>query len=180
MVGGVASRGPLQAEPTAYQAQRMYPNHPLLQQGPNGAAAWGTAGLNLTGAGVANFNMGLGGTTVAHLPSDVIGSVGNATAPGITLLHPFAGPPMYAPSDTTHLIPAAYDLATSLPNLNGSHPVTTFGYELNTKKRACDQCNHSKVRCDFADPCGTSFMLRRGGVHTHDFVCVCAAGSKHA
>lgn len=27
------------------------------------------------------------------------------------------------------------------------------GYDFGYKKRACDQCNHSKVRCDFADPC---------------------------
>jgi hypothetical protein len=31
-----------------------------------------------------------------------------------------------------------------------------LGFDFGFKKRACDQCNHSKVRCDFNDPCGES------------------------
>ncbi|WVR05802.1 hypothetical protein IAU60_002827 [Kwoniella sp. DSM 27419] len=32
-------------------------------------------------------------------------------------------------------------------------PPSGITYEWVSKKRACDQCNHSKVRCDFSDPC---------------------------
>jgi len=39
---------------------------------------------------------------------------------------------------------------------SSSGSLNSLGYEFGFKKRACDQCNHSKVRCDFSEPCRKS------------------------
>jgi hypothetical protein len=117
-------------EPTVFQAQRMYPNHPLLNPGGGGG-----------GFAAVDFNFGMGG-----LPADVIPHPHHHQLAGMPFFGAGAGggyAVMAAPA-------SAYDLASTVP-----HPLlSAAGYELSTKRRACDQCNHSKVRCDFADPCG--------------------------
>lgn len=111
----------------------MYPNHPLLQQ--SGSAGWSMDSLDLQSA---QFNIGQAGMLGADM------SQGMETAPGdIAFIHPFMSNG-YDPN-----LVSGYEFSSSMPN--GS---SMMGYELSVKKRACDQCNHSKVRCDFADPCG--------------------------
>lgn len=129
---------PAPPEPTPYQAQRMYPNHPLLQQ--NHPASWSATQLDL-GAGA-------GGTTYGvDIPATQLGSLDSHSA--ISFGHPFG-------ATTMHYSGSEHGSSTSPVAFGSSMPssLSSLGFESSLKKRACDQCNHSKVRCDFAEPCG--------------------------
>ncbi|KAL7421048.1 hypothetical protein Q5752_003932 [Cryptotrichosporon argae] len=119
------------------QAQRMYPNHPLLQQPQT---AWSTHPLSDYTA-----HMPVQSKFSLPLTNTALGSQEAAYAqayniPGV-LAPPFSSAPMRSGSSDQGAGPA---LASSMPS---------FGFDLGPKKRACDLCNHSKVRCDFNTPC---------------------------
>ncbi|KAL1407519.1 hypothetical protein Q8F55_006952 [Vanrija albida] len=123
---------PTGPDPTLFQAQRMYPNHPLLQTNN----AWSTGHLDLAGTGLsmADYALPLGD----HLGAGTLG--GHS---GLSFTQPYGSAPMRLSGSDQGIIPSAYSAGG----------LASRGFELSMKKRACDQCNHSKVRCDFADPC---------------------------
>ncbi|WVQ97346.1 hypothetical protein IAU59_004457 [Kwoniella sp. CBS 9459] len=129
-----------QAQPQL-QAQRMYPHHPLLASSnftdPSvQAQTWSNnpAQAYASTAGMSNFVNPAAGT---GNPQAILGNPLNPP----TFDPPFTAQPMrITESDQGY---------TSAINV----PPTGITYEWGFKKRACDQCNHSKVRCDFADPC---------------------------
>lgn len=130
------------------QALRMYPHHPLLASRPvqpsiasdswntNPSGSFAAAGMTAMTAISPPFDstpQRLGGNfqtfqgqpfLVGQLPNDP----------------PFTGQPMRLSGSDQGMKTADGHSASVL-------------YEWGVKKRACDQCNHSKVRCDFADPC---------------------------
>lgn len=133
-VAGVSSQRPSQPEPTPYQAQRMYPNHPLLQQNNN---AW-IPRMDLNGDPNA---MAFGPT--GGIPD----GKGGLLDPSLAFM-PYGMPMQAVPGQENHLYSVGPGGVMSMQG--------NMGYEIPVKKRACDQCNHSKVRCDFAEPCGKS------------------------
>ncbi|OCF31099.1 hypothetical protein I316_07230 [Kwoniella heveanensis BCC8398] len=126
------------------QAQRMYPHHPLLASSSSlgsinpsmQAQTWSNdpAQTYASTAGMSSFVNPAAGT---GNPQAILGNPLNPP----TFDPPFTAQPMrITESDQGY---------TSAINI----PPTGITYEWGFKKRACDQCNHSKVRCDFADPC---------------------------
>lgn len=128
-----------------FQALRMYPHHPLLASRPVqpsiASNSW-------------NSNPG-----------------GSFAAAGMMAMSPPFDPTIQRPGGNIQPYQVQPFLVGQLPNdlpftgqpmrLSGSdrgmkatdvHSASVF-YECGMKKRACDQCNHSKVRCDFANPC---------------------------
>lgn len=116
--------------PPQLQAQRMYPNHPLLAGTPS-PMPWNTPGVNgMVRSPVNTFDNAMLGTTV--------NSAG---------FHPgLASPVRWSGADL--------GAGASAAMTRNESSLTSSSYnEFGVKKRACDQCNHSKVRCDFAHPC---------------------------
>lgn len=119
-----------QQQPPQLQAQRMYPNHPLLAGTPP-PMTWGNASANgLMRSPVNAFNSAM---------------LGTPTSAGF---HPGLASPVRWPG-------ADLGIGSSAMMRNESGYASS-GYDFGMKKRACDQCNHSKVRCDFAHPCSKS------------------------
>lgn len=134
--------------PPQLQAQRMYPHHPLLAGTPQPPQlqqqqSW------LGGQGL--------GTITASSPPSLFNpfnpgpsTAGPATAlpynPMLASQSPYAGVPMrISGSDQSTGSGGSLSMGRS-----GS---SSYGYEFGWKKRACDQCNQSKVRCDSQEPC---------------------------
>lgn len=123
--------------PPQLQAQRMYPNHPLLAGTPS-PMAWNTPGLN-----------GLVRSPVNTFDNAVLGTPVNSAG-----FHPGLASPVRWPG-------ADLGAGSSAAMTRNESNFTSSSYnEFGIKKRACDQCNHSKVRCDFAHPCSESTQLR--------------------
>lgn len=119
-----------QQQPPQLQAQRMYPNHPLLAGTPP-PMTWGNPNANgLMRSPVNAFNSAM---------------LGTPTSAGF---HPGLASPVRWPG-------ADLGIGSSAMMRNESGYASS-GYDFGMKKRACDQCNHSKVRCDFAHPCSKS------------------------
>lgn len=132
-LSGLSAQRPNLPEPTPYQAQRMYPNHPLLQQNHN---VWAPR-LDLN---VDRSSMAFG---PAGVSSDNKGAL---LDPSLAYMAPYGMPLSVIPGQESQ----SYNIGPS-----GIMPMQhNMGYEIPVKKRACDQCNHSKVRCDFSEPCG--------------------------
>lgn len=113
--------GPHLPEHTAFQAQRMYPNHPLLQQNTANSQPWAQS-----------FSLG-------HANQFATDPMGNLNIMTSNFSAPIG----------SEMSPVSQTFDPSLTN-----PAPPLGLDLAAKKRACDQCNHSKVRCDCAEPCG--------------------------
>lgn len=124
---------------TALPAHQLYPNHPLLANSPRtatsnlGMNAWqyggtqpGVNGFTGTGADYSTFNANLMG--------------------GHSYGMPFTATPM-------RLTGSEQGMTSGMGRVNSGNYLG-MSIDYGTKKRACDQCNHSKVRCDFNDPCG--------------------------
>ncbi|WVF70578.1 hypothetical protein IAT40_005370 [Kwoniella sp. CBS 6097] len=123
------------------QAQRMYPHHPLLAaSGPINpsiqAQTWSNnpSQAYASTAGMSNFVNPVAGT---GNPQAILGNPLNPP----TFDPPFTAQPMRITESDQ-----GYSSSINIPP-------TGITYEWGFKKRACDQCNHSKVRCDFAEPC---------------------------
>lgn len=143
LVSHTAAVVPPPPEPTAYQAQRMYPNHPLLQQ--QNATGWASGAYDL---GSQQYAAPLGHSDQMGMQQG--GGLSYSQSPYVSTAMRLSGSDQ---GGTMTFAPTAF--ATSLPNtFHGSHQPSAVGFEPFVKKRACDQCNHSKVRCDFAEPCG--------------------------
>ena len=119
----------------------MYPHHPLLAGPPSGQAWYGE------GAG-----MSIGATAISA--PQFANLFVNTALPGMggnilngTIQPPFTAVPMRLSGSDQGVGSANARAMTTGPNL------TNLEYDFGYKKRACDQCNHSKVRCDFAEPC---------------------------
>ncbi|ORX39256.1 hypothetical protein BD324DRAFT_321282 [Kockovaella imperatae] len=123
----------------ALQAQRMYPHHPLLAN-PD---------LQTTGP-LQNTTQWSNFTSL-----DGLNSAPLTTAVPLTNVSPIQGidtsaytgqmkfPMQFSTSD--------HGIGSSSMGRNSSSS-SSISYDY-VKKRACDQCSHSKVRCDFAEPC---------------------------
>lgn len=111
----------------------MYPNHPLLVGNPL-SANWD----------MTNFNDMSRSPIPQTYPNPAYAGMAN----------PYAGP-SYQSAIPIPMRPTGSDqgLGSSAMGRNSSG-LSGMSFDLGYKKRACDQCNHSKVRCDFADPCG--------------------------
>ncbi|WVW82250.1 hypothetical protein I302_104256 [Kwoniella bestiolae CBS 10118] len=147
------------------QAQRMYPHHPLLAGGSNENGiidvqpqhqTWSAnpSQAFATTAGMTNLSSSPHAQTFVN----PVTGTGNPNA--------ILGNPLYPNSSNNNLLPTFDPPFTAAPmKITGSEqgyssvgqvPINNNSgvlYEWGFKKRACDQCNHSKVRCDFADPC---------------------------
>ncbi|WWD17931.1 hypothetical protein CI109_102376 [Kwoniella shandongensis] len=144
------SQQPQQAQ---LQAHSMYPHHPLLTGTATQSVQAQTWNANpsqafATTAGMTNFSSSIYGQTFVN-PVSGTGNpnaiLGNPPFPAVpTFDPPFTAAPMRMSGSDQGYGPMGRN---SSPNLSG------ITYEWGFKKRACDQCNHSKVRCDFADPC---------------------------
>lgn len=115
--------------PPQLQAQRMYPNHPLLAETPS-PMAWNTPGPD----GSVRSPLNTFNNTMLGTPVNPAGF-----HPGI------ASPVRWAGADL--------GTGSSAMARNESSYTSSSYNEFGIKKRACDQCNHSKVRCDFSHPC---------------------------
>lgn len=114
------------------QAQALFPHHPLLAGTPSPLFV-NTAGVN-----------GVMGSPVNSYHPSVLGGPA-ATVNGFH--HSMASPMTWSNSDMG---------ASSSSMTRNESSLSSYDYGL--KKKACDQCNHSKQRCDFAHPCGESFL----------------------
>lgn len=133
-LAGVSAQRPSQPEPTPYQAQRMYPNHPLLQQNNN---AW-----------IPRMDMNGDPNAMAFGPAGGIpDGKGGLLDPSLAFMS-YGMPMQGVPGQENQLYNVGPGGVMAMQS--------NMGYEIPVKKRACDQCNHSKVRCDFAEPCGKS------------------------
>ncbi|KIR74695.1 hypothetical protein I310_00969 [Cryptococcus deuterogattii CA1014] len=130
------------------QALRMYPHHPLLASRPvqpsiasdswntNPSGSFAAAGMTAMSPPFDSTPQRLGGNFQAFQGQPfLVGQLPNDP--------PFTGQPMRLSGSDQGMKTADGHSASVL-------------YEWGVKKRACDQCNHSKVRCDFADPCPMS------------------------
>ena len=142
-------------QPPPLQAQSMYPHHPLLAGGPLGASVnpWPNSPPHMAYGG---GDMHMSSLTQPYM-----------LAPGHPLPHQTVGMNglvnLRMPSDEsmTGLTGSEHDASATSP-IARSQPMgslNSLGYEFGFKKRACDQCNHSKVRCDFGSPCRESMPL---------------------
>jgi len=134
-------------QPPPLQAQSMYPHHPLLAGTPQPTQNWTSSppmDMNhVVSPNYANpYHPGY---------SPVMASGMNQTiAPNglVPFQPPFTAVPMrLSGSEQGYMAGSPMGRNSSAGSLN------SLGYEFGFKKRACDQCNHSKVRCDFAEPC---------------------------
>ena len=90
--------------------------------------------------------------------------------------HPLlAGTPL--PTTWTYAVDPQYAAMGYDPNVLAAYGygmgyggVSQAAWDLGLKKRACDQCNHSKVRCDFGDPCGECSTSRLTSAHSQSGV----------
>lgn len=134
--GESARRASFGQHPPQLQAQAMYPNHPLLAGTPP-PMPWATAGVN-----------GMTGSPINHFQHPMLGSTPN----------PATGFHMgMAPSMTW----SATDMGVSSSSMGRNDSGLSSQYEYGVKKRACDQCNHSKVKCDCGHPCSKSSSRSR-------------------
>lgn len=139
-----------QAQQPPLQAQSMYPHHPLLVGSPTPNTA-NNAPWTATSSADA-MGMMLNSYQTMYLnqqgqPSTLINQpMGQNGMQGFQA--PFTAMPMRMSESDQGTSPMGRQ--ASLGSLNG---FPAMGYDYGFKKRACDQCNHSKVRCDFAEPC---------------------------
>lgn len=120
------------------EAQSMYPRHPLLNVVPR--QGWfGNDNVNPTDIPLSNVSHAVKSTS---LPS-VIGNTVHANE----FAQQYTSSSMRVMGSDQGYGSSSMGRDSSLGSL--SNPGNDFG----SKKRACDQCNHSKVRCDFSDPC---------------------------
>ncbi|WVN90308.1 uncharacterized protein L203_105544 [Cryptococcus depauperatus CBS 7841] len=131
------------------QAQKMYPHHPLFaprapQSQVQTLNSWN---LNPSGSFVATAEMALPPMYGTNLPRPAINSttnlVGvNSTFPTQTMLDtPLVAQPMRLSG------------SDQLGYKSGSQLSAHIPYDWGAKKRACDQCNLAKVKCESAEPC---------------------------
>ena len=132
----------VETEPTdhhpALQAQSMYPHHPLLAN-PDLQTAPPHPQTSPQWDGY-NMNQSVPGPLTSSVP--LLGTVPNMPVMDQSMQNQFKFPMRFSESDQG----AGSSFMGRVQN--GSSP----NYEY-VKKRACDQCSHSKVRCDFAEPC---------------------------
>ncbi|WRT64102.1 uncharacterized protein IL334_001031 [Kwoniella shivajii] len=154
------------------QAQRMYPHHPLLggsaatitdqnsyQTQPQ-AQTWSNnpSQAYATTAGMTNFSSSPYSQTFVN-PSAAATTTTGTGNPNAILGNPsYTNMNVNVPMFDTPFTAAPMRMTGSEQGYSsiGQVPVNNNNgvlYEWGFKKRACDQCNHSKVRCDFADPC---------------------------
>lgn len=121
--------------PQQLQAQRMYPNHPLLAGTPP-PMQWNTGNIN-----------GVMRSPVNVFTNSVLGTPVTGAD-----FHPGLASPVRWPGQELGAS------GSSVMSRNESSYTSSSYNEFGIKKRACDQCNHSKVRCDFAHPCSESAL----------------------
>ncbi|KAK8865884.1 hypothetical protein IAR55_001032 [Kwoniella newhampshirensis] len=135
------------------QAQSIYPHHPLLSSTtsqPFQAQTWNAdpSQAFAATAGMTNFPS----TPYSQAFVNPAAGTGN---PNAILGNPtYPNPPSFEPPFTAApMRMTGSDQGHGSMGRNSSPNMGGITYEWGFKKRACDQCNHSKVRCDFADPC---------------------------
>ncbi|WWC66360.1 uncharacterized protein I206_100261 [Kwoniella pini CBS 10737] len=142
------------------QAQRMYPHHPLLTDpnisnpsqsqmqtwSNNPSQAFATTSAMTAGLSSSPYGQTLVNPVTATGNPNAI--LGNPTHVGGNSMPVFDPPFTAAPMKITGS-EQGYSSIGQVPITNANGIMYEWGF----KKRACDQCNHSKVRCDFADPC---------------------------
>ncbi|WWC86212.1 uncharacterized protein L201_001085 [Kwoniella dendrophila CBS 6074] len=148
------------------QAQSMYPHHPLLTNPSNAVfnpqvqnQTWSTnpsqayattaamtSTLSSSPYGQAAF---VNPATGTGNPNAILGMPAYTTNPNNVNTVPTFNPPFTAAPMKITGSEQGYSSIGQVPVHNSNGILYEWGF----KKRACDQCNHSKVRCDFADPC---------------------------
>jgi type II secretory pathway pseudopilin PulG len=128
-----------QQQQSQLQAQRMYPNHPLLNStSPNvPLQQWVPTSAPMT---------------------DMYGS------PIDTYSNPILSAPPAGGFDigrSGSMRMSSSDMGASSSSMGRMESGSSVGsYDYGYKKKACDQCNHSKVKCDFTYPCGKSLPFQ--------------------
>ncbi|ORY33028.1 hypothetical protein BCR39DRAFT_520803 [Naematelia encephala] len=138
-------------EQPALQAQSMYPHHPLLTNTPATLTTPWTSSFPPAGVEgqpptnvLPSYSMP---TTVLPAPS------GHSPATGQLPYNPlYAVGDGYNPGfSATPMRLTGSDQSLGSSGMGRGYSGT--GYEFGYKKRACDQCNHSKVKCTCEEPC---------------------------
>jgi len=119
---------------THLQAQALFPHHPLLNGSPSPMSP-NTAGVN-----------GMMGNGMMASPVDTYSNM-FASSSGTVGGFPQGIPTPMSWSNS--------DMGASSSSMTRNES-SFSSYDYGIKKKACDQCNHSKQRCDFAHPCGES------------------------
>jgi hypothetical protein len=136
------------------QAQSMYPHHPLLAGTPHG---WTS---NPPPPAIPRFSQTTGFDGI--IPPSFSNPFEVTQQP---MNIPMYENPMYDVGPSTFTVPidapsmqiSGSDNSLSSSSMGRAASGTSgMGYEYGLKKRACDQCNQSKVRCDFVEPCRRS------------------------
>ena len=131
-----------QQQQSQLQAQRMYPNHPLL---------------NSTSPHVPLQQWVPTSAAMTNMYGSPIDTYSNTI-----LSAPPAGGFDLGRSGSMRM--SSSDMGASSSSMGRMESGSSVGsYDYGYKKKACDQCNHSKVKCDFTYPCGKSFAFQ----HTH-------------
>lgn len=131
--------------PQPLQAQSMYPHHPLLSNTPLQSSSSWQSEFSPVSTGNSLNGMLSGSLPPPRFPPEY------PSMPGQTGLQSGALPQMYS---GTPMRMTGSDQTVGSSSMGRGWSGGVFDYGL--KKRACDQCNHSKVRCDCAEPCGES------------------------
>ena len=128
-----------QRQQSQLQAQRMYPNHPLL---------------NSTSPHVPLQQWVPTSAPMTNMYGSPIDTYSNPI-----LSAPPAGGFDLGRSGSMRV--SSSDMGASSSSMGRMESGSSVGsYDYGYKKKACDQCNHSKVKCDFTYPCGKSPSLK--------------------
>jgi len=130
-----------QQQQSQLQAQRMYPNHPLLNStsSPVPPIQWIPTPAPMT---------------MNSFYSSPIDTYSNPI-----LSAPPAGGFDIGRSGSMRMSPS--EMGASSSSMGRMESGSSVGsYDHGYKKKACDQCNLSKVKCDFTYPCGQSLFYK--------------------
>ena len=146
---GIQGQMPQISPQTALPAHQLYPHHPLLANSPRAAIS-----------GLGGMGVGAGGWQLGGAQPGVNGYTGTSdyNAYGTAMMgnaNPYNGMPLTA--TPMRMSGSEQGMTSGAMGRAGSGNYLGMSIDYGTKKRACDQCNHSKVRCDFNDPCGAFY-----------------------
>jgi len=145
-----------QQQQSQLQAQRMYPNHPLLNStsSPVPPIQWFPTPAPMT---------------MNSFYSSPIDTYSNPI-----LSAPPAGGFDIGRSGSMRMSPS--EMGASSSSMGRMESGSSVGsYDYGYKKKACDQCNLSKVKCDFTYPCGQSLFYEISAV----LICRAMCTSEH-
>jgi hypothetical protein len=162
-----------QPQPPPLQAQSMYPHHPLLANTPQ-------INRSRPGQWTSNPPIDLNHTMYAAPNPYGLGAMSVPVTQGMVHLAGQNGMNAFQPPFTAvpmRLSGSDQGMSSLMGRSSSSGSLNSMSYEFGFKKRACDQCNHSKVRCDFTEPCRQCFIGFLRGEANHQNAVLIAISS---